>query len=42
MGLGFFVLGITFLLCVLAHFMNRNGRKADREREGRGCSCDRE
>lgn len=38
----FFALGISLALCALGVVMNRNGRKADRERAGRGCSCDRE
>lgn len=34
MGWSFGVLGVSLALCVLGLVMNRNGRKADRERRG--------
>lgn len=32
MGWSFFALAVAIALCALGHVMNRNGRKADRER----------
>jgi hypothetical protein len=34
MGFGLFVLAVTAVFSALAIVMNRNGRKADRERRG--------
>jgi hypothetical protein len=41
MGWSFFALGVALALCALGMVMDRNGRKADRERARRGCSCRR-